>query len=100
MRNIDPNHRTLQYPTGRTYDAPQVLDIELLSHAADEELLSYAAEFNFLTGSALFVDRSRHIAGRVDFIASGNSDADIGRAVLAAYDSGDYYSKIFSHLAD
>ena len=92
MRNIDPNNRTLQYPTGRTYDAPQVLDIELLSHDTDN--------FSFVTGSALFVDCSRHIAARVDFIAFGTSDAHIGRAVLAAYDSGKYYPKIFSHLAD
>lgn len=57
-------------------------------------------EFNFLTGSALFVDRSRHIAARVDFVSFGNSDADIGRAVLAAYDSGEYHSKIFNHFAN
>ena len=92
MKNIDPNNRTLQYPTGRTYDAPQILEIELLNHAVDE--------FNFLTGSALFVDRSRHIAARVDIVAFGNSDSEIGRAVLAAYDSGEYHSKIFNHVAN
>jgi len=92
MRYIDPNNRNLTYSTGRTYDAPQILEIELLSHDMDE--------FNFLTGSALFLDRSRHIAARVDFVAFGNSDADIGRAVLAAYDAGEYHSKIFNHVAD
>lgn len=92
MRHVDPNNRTLTYSTGRDYGTPQVLEIELLKHDTDE--------FNFGTGSALFVDKARHIAGRVDFIAFGNSDAEIGRAVLAAYDSGDYFSKIFNHLAD
>ncbi len=92
MRPVNPNNRQLNYPTGRTYDAPQVLEIELLSHSKDE--------FNFVTGSALFVDRSRHIAARVDFMSFGDSNADIGRAVLEAYDSGHYYAKIFSHLAD
>jgi len=92
MRQVNPNSRTLNYPTGRTYDAPQVFEIELLSHDKDE--------FNFVTGSALFVDRSRHIAARVDFMSYGDADADIGRAVLESYDSGEYYSKIFSHLAD
>ena len=92
MKQVNPNSRTLSYATGRTYDAPQVLEIELLSHDKDE--------FSFITGSALFVDRSRHIAARVDFISHGDADADIGRAVLAAYDSGDYYLKIFNHLAN
>ncbi len=92
MRPVHPNNRLLNYSTGRTYDAPQVLEIEILSQVKDE--------FNFSTGSALFVDRSRHIAGRVDFMAFGDSNADIGRAVLDAYDSGTYYAKIFSHLAD
>ena len=92
MRQVNPNSRTLNYPTGRTYDAPQVLEIELLNLTEDE--------WGNLTGSALFVDHSRHIAARVDFVSFGNSDNDIGRAVLAAYDSGDYYAKIFNHLAD
>jgi hypothetical protein len=92
MRHVDPNNRTLTYSTGRDYGTAQVLEIEILNHKTDD--------FSFVTGSALFVDRSRHIAARVDFIAFGTSDDHIGRAVLAAYDSGDYYSKIFSHLAD
>lgn len=92
MKPTNPNNKQLTYSTGRTYDAPQVLEIELLSHSKDE--------FNFVTGSALFVDQSRHIAARVDFVSFGDSDADIGRAVLAAYDSGEYHPKFFCHLAD
>jgi len=92
MKQVNPNSRTLNYSTGRTYDAPQVLEIELLNHTKDD--------FNFVTGSALFVDRSRHIAARVDFLSFGDANADIGRAVLESYDSGEYYTKIFSHLAD
>ena len=91
MRRVNPNSRTLNYPTGRTYDAPQVLEIELLNLTEDE--------WGNLTGSALFVDHSRHIAARVDFFTLSESDADIGRAVLSAYDSGEYHSKLFAHLA-
>jgi hypothetical protein len=91
MKQVNPNSRTLNYSTGRTYDAPQVLEIELLNLTEDE--------YGTFTGSALFVDRSRHIAARVDIFTISESDADIGRAVLAAYDSGEYYSKLFAHLA-
>lgn len=91
MRPVNPQNRMLTYSTGRTYDAPQVLEIELLSHDRDE--------FGILTGSALFVDRSRHIAARVDFVSFGDTDDQIGRAVTAAYDGGNYYAKIFSHFA-
>ena len=92
MKQVDPNNRTFNYPTRRVYDTPQVLEIEILSHTKDEH--------NFVTGSALFVDRSRHIAARVDIMSYGDTNADIGRAVLESYDSGEYYAKIFSHLAD
>lgn len=83
--------RKINYSTGRTYDTPQVLEIQLLASNIDE--------FGFVDGSALFVDRSRHIAARVDFVALAGTDAEIGKGVLAAYDSGNYHAKIFSHLA-
>lgn len=81
--------RKIEYTTGRDYDTPQVLKIEVLHSDTDD--------FGFITGKALFVDHSRYIAATVDFVAFGKKDADIGEAVLAAYDSGDYYAKIFSH---
>ncbi len=84
------NHK-IEYRTGRTYDAPQVLKIQILHHDVDE--------FNFITGKALFVDHSRHIAGTVDFFAMNDTDAAIGKGVLAAYDKGDYGQVIFSHVS-
>ena len=84
-------NRKLEYTTGRTYDAPQVLEIEILNSQTDE--------FGFIDGLALFVDRSRHIAATVDFFAPADTDAEIGKAVLRAYDSGEYRPKIYSHCA-
>ena len=81
----------LTYKTGRTYDTPQVLEIEILASQTDE--------FGFIDGKALFVDRSRHIAGTVDFFSLSGSDADIGAGVLRAYDTGEYGALVFSHHA-
>lgn len=72
---------TLQYATGRTYDAPQVLAITVESVAADD--------FGFQDVTATFTDASRHISGRVAVVVV---DGDIGPAVLAAYDAGQYES--------
>lgn len=81
----------ITYTTGRTYDCPQVLEIEILQSQTDD--------FGFTDGKALFVDRSRHIAGTVDFFAPSNTAAAIGAGVLRAYDSGEYGTLIFSHHA-
>ena len=83
--------QTIAFSTGRTYDSPQVLKIEILNSNTDD--------FGFITGKALFVDHSRYIAATVDFLAFGAKDADIGEAVLASYDSGNYQAEIFSHHA-
>jgi hypothetical protein len=71
---------TITHATGRTYDAPQVLQITIEKQAADD--------YGLIDITATFVDASRHISGRVDTIVT--SPADIGRAVLAAYDAGQY----------
>ena len=81
----------VKFATGRTYDVPQVLEIEVLQSTTDD--------FGFIDGLALFVDRSRHIAGCVDFFAKSDAAQDIGKSVLSAYDSGDYRAKIFNHCA-
>jgi len=82
---------TIAFNTGRTYDSPQILKIEILNSSADD--------FGFITGKALFIDHSRYIAATVDFLAFGGKDSDIGRAVLESYDSGEYQAEIFSHYA-
>lgn len=83
--------QTLSFATGRTYDTPQVLEIQILNSQTDE--------FGFIDGKALFVDRSRRIAGTVDFFSLSTRDADIGAGVLRAYDAGDYGALVFSHHA-
>jgi hypothetical protein len=82
---------TIKYATGRTYDAPQVLEITFLNSQKDEE-------FGFVTGLALFLDTSRNIAACVDIFAGNDSAEAIGKAVLKGYDSGDYRPKIYSHV--
>ncbi len=73
------NANTIQYRTGRTYDAPQVLEITIESRTEDE--------FGLEDVVATFKDASRRIQGRttVTVFADG-----IGAAVLAAYDAGRY----------
>lgn len=83
--------KKLHYTTSRTYDTPQVLEIEILASQTDE--------FGFIDGKALFVDRARRIAGTVDFFSLSGSDADIGAGVLRAYDTGEYGALVFSHHA-
>ena len=71
-----------KFATGRTYDVPQVLEIEVLESTTDE--------WGFVDGLARFIDCSRHITGSVGFFAKSNSAQDVGDAVLTAYDRGDY----------
>ena len=80
--------RKIEFTTGRDYDAPQVLKIEVLHSDTDD--------FGFTTGKAFFVDHSRYIAGTVEFISYGDKDKDIGESVLDRYDTGNYYAEIFS----
>lgn len=69
----------ITYPTGRTYDEPQVLEIEIEARTTDEYGLEEI--------TATFKDQSRHIAGRVTAILFNDG---IGAAVLTEYDAGRY----------
>jgi hypothetical protein len=69
----------MQYATGRTYDKPQVLEIT-------EECRTVDA-FGLDEVTATFRDESRHISGRVTVIVFNDG---LGRAVLDAYDAGQY----------
>ena len=70
----------LEFTTGRTYDAPQVLQITVTQQTTDE--------WGIVDFTARFVDASRHISGQVTTIAF--SPDRIGQSVLAAYDAGQY----------
>jgi len=70
----------IQFKTGRTYDAEQVLEITIEQDKEDE--------FGIRKITATFVDASRHIEGRVHTVAS--AFAGIGPIVLEAYDAGHY----------
>lgn len=69
----------IQYTTGRTYDGPQILEIEIENRQTDEYGLEEI--------TATFRDQSRHIAGRVTAIVFNDG---IGAAVLTEYDAGRY----------
>jgi hypothetical protein len=69
----------ITYATGRTYDEPQVLEIEIETRKEDE--------FGLEEITATFNDKSRHIAGRVTAIVFPDG---IGAAVLTEYDAGRY----------
>jgi hypothetical protein len=69
----------IKYATGRTYDSPQVLEIEIETRKEDEYGLEEI--------TATFKDQSRHIAGRVTAIVFPDG---IGPAVLIEYDAGRY----------
>ena len=80
---------TITFNTGRIYDAPQILQIDIMESATDD--------FGFVSGKATFVDHSRYIAGTVDyFLAFGHKDNDIGEAILSAYDAGAYKANVFA----
>ena len=70
---------TIKYTTGRTYDEPQVLEIEIEARTTDD--------FGLEEITATFRDQSRHIAGRVTAILFNDG---IGAAVLTEYDAGRY----------
>lgn len=71
--------QTLSYTTGRTYDAPQILEITIESLTEDG--------FGLQDLVATFHDASRHISGRVETVVFNDG---VGRAVLDAYDAGRY----------
>lgn len=70
---------TINYSTGRTYDGPQVLEIEIEARKEDD--------FGLEEITATFRDHSRHIAGRVNALIFSDG---IGPAVLTEYDAGRY----------
>jgi hypothetical protein len=70
----------IEFRTGRTYDAPQVLLITVENKTTDEHGIADI--------TATFKDDSRHISGRVETILFPGGL--IGEAVLAAYDAGNY----------
>jgi hypothetical protein len=69
----------ISYTTGRTYDGPQILEIEIENRTQDE--------FGLEEITATFRDQSRHIAGRVTALVFPDG---IGPAVLTEYDAGRY----------
>jgi hypothetical protein len=69
----------ITYTTGRTYDSPQVLEIEIETRKEDE--------FGLEEITATFRDQSRHISGRVTALVFPDG---IGPAVLTEYDAGRY----------
>jgi len=69
----------IKYTTGRTYDAPQVLEIEIEARTT--------GDFGLEEITATFRDQSRHIAGRVTALVFNDG---IGAAVLTEYDAGRY----------
>ena len=71
--------QNITYTTGRTYDAPQVLEITVLADTMDE--------FGLRDIEVTFTDKSRHIQGKLTTIVF---DGSIGKAVLEAYDEGRY----------
>jgi len=72
----------ITYKTGRTYDGEQVLKITI------EQMQSN--DFGIVDFTAVFVDASRHVRGRVSTASITSAEHDIGRAVLGAYDFGFY----------
>ena len=81
--------KTIKYATGRTYDEPQVLEIQVMHISSDETIIE---------GRARFIDRSRHIAGQVNFFTMGDSELAIAKDILASYDSGRYEAEIFAAI--
>ena len=73
-------NKTIKFSTGRVYDEPQILDITVENESVDD--------LGIIEFTATFVDTSRHISGKVDAIAL--KESDIGKAVLLAYDAGQY----------
>jgi len=84
---------TIKYATGRTYDEPQVLEIQLMHVTSDD-----SNGFLFIEGRARFIDRSRHIAGQVNFFTMDDSETAIAKDVLASYDLGRYEAEIFAAI--
>ena len=69
----------VKFSTGRTYDAPQVLEIDFDLYSDDLELTTVR-----------FSDASRRISGTVLVLGLEANSLDIGRAVLREYDAGRY----------
>jgi hypothetical protein len=78
---------TVNYPTGRDYGSPQILEIIYTPFSAN-------TDDDFLIGLELtevtFKDAVRHISGCVQVFRQDANQHRIGRAVLAEYDAGRY----------
>jgi hypothetical protein len=85
--------KTINYPTGRVYDEPQVLEIQLMHVTSND-----SNGFLIIEGRARFIDRSRHIAGQVNFLTMDDSELAIAKDVLSSYDSGRYEAEIFANF--
>ena len=72
--------QTIEHATGRTYNGPQVLHIEVLS--------DHTGECGLRDVIATFSDPSRNIKGRVETVVW--STDSIAQSVLQAYDAGRY----------
>lgn len=73
---------TFNYSTGRTYDAEQILELNVDASTDTLDITDI---------DAVFKDSSRHITGRVKTIVVGLLTNDnIGAAVLSEYDRGNY----------
>ena len=80
---------TITYPTGRTYNGPQVLVITIEKETFDEPWTG------FKTIVASFTDASRRISGRVETIVFDQ----VGPEVLSQYDSGAYVELCYQEAA-
>ena len=72
--------QTIKHDTGRIYNGPQTLVINIPALPADE----------LADVDVSFVDASRHIAGTVTLMALEANAREAGRAVLREYDAGRY----------
>jgi len=72
----------MKYETGRTYGAPQVLDITVPTIPADADLCD--------TFRVTFTDQARHLSGTVHLMTFECVPFSVGPAVLREYDAGRY----------
>jgi len=74
--------KNMTYRTGRTYNGPQILEIELLDSRVDC--------FGFIDAEVIFTDASRGIKAKATAMVIGDDPSDLGPAVMHAYDNGAY----------
>jgi hypothetical protein len=76
--------KTITYPTGRDYGAPQILEITFEPVSTSD----FDAGIEFFP--ATFADKARSISGTVNVFGMYCNDKAIGAEVLAEYDAGRY----------